>query len=108
MFVFRIFPLRGASVRVTLDSNKRRAQTPAGICADGGEPALKKKRNSIMVLGTGPVVAMSVLLVFLMLFLIYMAAALRQREAVLSVGCLCFAPTFRRRDGWSRCCAQED
>ena len=52
---------------------------------------MKKKRNSIMVLGTGPVVAMSVLLIFLLVFLIYMAAALREREPALSVGCVFFA-----------------
>lgn len=52
---------------------------------------MKKKRNSIMVLGTGPVIVMSVLLIFLLVFLIYMAVALRQREPALSVGCVFFA-----------------
>ena len=52
---------------------------------------MKKKRNSIMVLGTGPVIAMAVLLVFLLVFLIFMAAELRQREPVLSAGCVFFA-----------------
>ena len=52
---------------------------------------MKKKRNSIMVLGTGPVIAMAVLLVFLLVFLIFMAVELRQREPALSVGCVFFA-----------------
>ena len=52
---------------------------------------MKKKRNSIMVLGTGPVIVMAVLLVFLLVFLIFMAVELRQREPALSIGCVFFA-----------------
>ena len=52
---------------------------------------MRKKRNSIMVLGTAPVVVMSVLLIFLLVFLIFMAVELRQREPALSIGCVFFA-----------------
>ena len=50
-----------------------------------------RKKKSIMVLGKGPVLVMTVLFLFLMVFLIFMFFQLRSREAGLSAACLFFA-----------------
>ena len=50
-----------------------------------------RQKKSIMVLGKGPVLVMTVLFLLLMVFLAYMFLQLRSREAGLGFACLFFA-----------------
>lgn len=50
-----------------------------------------RQKKSIMVLGKGPVLVMTVLFLFLMVFLVYMFFQLHSREPGIGVACLFFA-----------------